>query len=95
MSDSSFLSRDDLGSANSLRPPDEAVVSVIRTPEEMKEALKVRNLVFVQGQGVPLEEEIDAYDGGGDPQKVPYELLLVCLDKVDNHSLDLSENLHY
>lgn len=70
MVDSDLLSRDGHGSANSLRPPDEAVVSVIRTAEELKEALHIRQLVFVEGQGVPLDEEIDAYDGGGDPQKV-------------------------
>jgi hypothetical protein len=70
MVDSALLSRDGHGSANSLRPPDEAVVSVIRTAEEMKEALAIRHQVFVVGQGVPIEEEIDAYDGNGDPQKV-------------------------
>lgn len=43
-------------------------VSVIRTPEEMAEALTVRRRVFIDEQGVSEEEEIDAYDA--DPATV-------------------------
>lgn len=37
-------------------------VSEIRTIDELHEALTVRMRVFVQEQGVPLEEEVDRYD---------------------------------
>ncbi len=42
--------------------PDNIEVTVIRTPEAMRDALSVRFRVFVEEQHVPLEEEVDAYD---------------------------------
>ena len=38
------------------------VISVIRSARELAEALRVRTLVFVEEQGVPLAEEVDGYD---------------------------------
>ncbi|HEX5142125.1 MAG TPA: GNAT family N-acetyltransferase [Dehalococcoidia bacterium] len=35
---------------------------VVRTASEMDEALSVRRRVFIEEQGVPAEEEIDAHD---------------------------------
>ncbi len=37
-------------------------LAVVRTPEELAEALAVRRAVFVEEQGVPLAEEIDERD---------------------------------
>jgi predicted GNAT family N-acyltransferase len=37
-------------------------VTTIRTMAELREALAVRLRVFVEEQGVPLEEEVDRYD---------------------------------
>lgn len=42
--------------------PDDVEVTVIRTPEAMRDALSVRFRVFVEEQHVPIEEEVDAYD---------------------------------
>ncbi len=38
------------------------VVVLVRTPDEMQEALSVRRRVFIEEQGVPEDLEIDAYD---------------------------------
>lgn len=37
-------------------------VTTIRTMDELREALAVRLRVFVEEQGVPLEEEVDGHD---------------------------------
>lgn len=37
-------------------------VTQVRTLDELNEALAVRMRVFVEEQGVPLEEEVDRYD---------------------------------
>ena len=42
----------------------ELTITVIRTAEQLAEALRVRTRVFVEEQGVPREEEIDGYDAG-------------------------------
>lgn len=42
-------------------------LAVVRTPEDLAEALAVRRVVFVEEQGVPLAEEIDEHDG--DPRQ--------------------------
>jgi len=42
--------------------PDDVEVTVIRTPEAMRDALSVRFRVFVEEQHVPIEEEVDAFD---------------------------------
>ena len=42
--------------------PDVPAVSVIRTEEEMQAALAIRSRVFVEEQGVPIEEELDGFD---------------------------------
>lgn len=46
----------------SAEPRPDFVVTVIRTGEDLRDALAVRMRVFVEEQGVPLEEEVDAYD---------------------------------
>lgn len=38
------------------------MVKLVETPEELAGAAAVRRRVFVEEQGVPLEEEYDAYD---------------------------------
>ncbi len=42
---------------------DEIEVSHVRTLDEMAEALSIRTRVFVEEQGVPLDLEVDEYDG--------------------------------
>jgi predicted GNAT family N-acyltransferase len=42
--------------------PTDIEVSVIRTPEAMRDALGIRSRVFVEEQHVPIEEEVDAFD---------------------------------
>jgi predicted GNAT family N-acyltransferase len=37
-------------------------LAVVRTPQQLAEALAVRRAVFVEEQGVPLSEEIDEHD---------------------------------
>ena len=39
-----------------------ATVEVIRSPQQMQEALGIRFSVFVEEQQVPIEEEVDAFD---------------------------------
>ena len=41
---------------------DAVSVAVVRTADEMEAALSVRFRVFVEEQGVPIEEEVDRYD---------------------------------
>ena len=41
-------------------------VTLVRTAAEMADALAVRRAVFIEEQGVPEHEEIDAYDGAPD-----------------------------
>ncbi len=43
-------------------------VTLVRTAAELAEALAVRRVVFIEEQGVPESEEIDAHDG--DPATV-------------------------
>jgi phosphinothricin acetyltransferase len=43
-------------------------IAVVTTAEQMREALSVRRAVFIEEQGVPEHEEIDAHDG--DPSTV-------------------------
>lgn len=51
-------------------------VSVIRTPEAMRDALGVRFRVFVEEQHVPIEEEVDAFDDRpGEREDVVHVLL--------------------
>ncbi len=38
------------------------VVILVRTPDEMQEALSIRRRVFIEEQGVPEDLEIDEYD---------------------------------
>lgn len=54
------------------------VVTAIETRDELREALAVRMRVFVEEQGVPAEEEVDAYDG--DPAATPALHVLGRLD---------------
>ena len=42
-----------------MQPP---VVVLVRTPDEMQEALSIRRRVFIEEQGVPEALEIDEYD---------------------------------
>jgi predicted GNAT family N-acyltransferase len=54
-------------------------LAVVRTSEELAEALAVRRAVFVEEQGVPLFEELDEFDvEPGDGDDVVH--LLGCLD---------------
>lgn len=46
----------------SAEPRPDFVVTVIRTDEDLRDALGVRMRVFVEEQGLPVEEEVDAYD---------------------------------
>ncbi len=48
-------------------PPD-IRVALVRTAAELAEALAIRRAVFIEEQGVPEVEEIDAHDG--DPGRV-------------------------
>jgi predicted GNAT family N-acyltransferase len=50
-------------------------VSVIRSAEQMAEALRIRRAVFIEEQGVPESEEIDAHDG--DPERVTTAVLVL------------------
>lgn len=38
------------------------VVKVAQTPEEVSQCMEIRNKVFIEGQGVPVNEEIDGKD---------------------------------
>jgi len=44
-------------------PARDLEVGLVRSPEQMAEALAIRRAVFIQEQGVPESEEIDEHDG--------------------------------
>ncbi len=50
------------------------VVTVIRTQPELAEALLIRTRVFVEEQGVPVAEEVDAYDADPVDERVVHVL---------------------
>src|SRR5687768_14148100 len=41
---------------------DAVVVKLVERPDEMEDAAQVRTRVFIEEQGVPPDEEYDAYD---------------------------------
>lgn len=47
----------------------------IQSLEEMREALSVRTRVFVEEQGVPVEEEVDEYDAEPDANATAVHVL--------------------
>lgn len=49
-------------------PPSEVRVLLVRTSEQLAEALAIRRAVFIEEQSVPESEEIDEHDG--DPATV-------------------------
>ncbi len=50
-------------------------LEIVRTPEQLADALAVRRTVFVDEQGVPLDEEIDEHDR--DPREIADTLHLL------------------
>ena len=56
-------------------------VTTIRTPEEMAHALGIRTRVFVEEQGVPLDLEVDAFDG--DPSSHEHAGVVHVLARLD------------
>ena len=59
---------------------DRATVEVIRSPEQMQEALGIRFRVFVEEQQVPIEEEVDAFDDRPGGERDDVVQVLVRLD---------------
>ncbi len=71
--------------------------TVVRTPEDLAEALAVRRAVFVEEQDVPLAEEVDEYDVAPSKAHGVLQMLgrldgrVVCTGRIDLTSLDDSD----